>query len=75
VKKTNIQDISDSLLIVHYNLLRALSERTETNTEIRLESALINVKSALDELKHIRVSDESTTVSRRRVWRLWGLEL
>lgn len=75
MKKTNIQDISDSLLIVHYNLLRALSERTETNTEIRLESALINVKSALDELKHIRVSDESTTVSRRRVWRLWGLEL
>jgi hypothetical protein len=69
--KTDVQEITDALLVVHYNLLCALSKRTNTDVENRLESSLISVQNALNDLKHIRTYEYLANTPKPSVWSLW----
>lgn len=71
MKKTDINEITDALLLVHYNLLCALSKRTNVEVEVRLESSLISVQNALNDLKHIRTYEQSIEAPKPSVRSLW----
>jgi hypothetical protein len=73
MKKTDIEEITEALLVVHYNLLCALSNRSVAKVEVKLESSLIAVQNCLNELKHIREYEHSVTVTKKPVWSLWRL--
>ena len=71
MKRTDIDEITDALLLVHYNLLCALSKRTNVDVEVRLESSLISVQNALNDLKHIRTYEQSIAPPKPSVRSLW----
>lgn len=71
MKKNDIDEVTDALLLVHYNLLCALSKRTNPDIEVKLESSLISIQNALNDMKHIRTYEQSVEASKPSVRSLW----
>jgi hypothetical protein len=72
MKKNDIDEITDALLLVHYNLLCALSKRTNPDVEARLETSLRAVQNALNDMKNVRTHEQCAEASKPSVRSLWG---
>ena len=68
MRKVDLQEAMNTLLVVQYNLQVARLQRDDIDTDTRLNNAIGDLESAVKRLKSVCLKETSIQQSRTSVW-------